>query len=299
MKPSLYILAAGMGSRYGGLKQLDGVGPNDETIMDYSVFDAIRAGFGKVVFVIRKDFEADFREKILSKYQNHIPLEIVFQSIDALPAGFSVPIGREKPWGTNHAVMMASKVINEPFLVINADDFYGYDTFRAAAEFLSGDLKNGEYCMVGFSLGNTLSETGAVSRGICDVGANGYLKKVVEHKDIKETGGIIRSGFDGGQVLAPGTVVSMNAWGFTPDYFKRSEEYFRDVFLPANIDNLKSEFFIPMMVDDMISSGYATVKCLDTDAVWFGVTYAEDRPAVVQKLKEMTDAGVYPDKLFN
>jgi len=300
MKPTLYILAAGMGSRYGGLKQLDGLGPSGETIMDYSVYDAIKAGFGRVVFVIGKHFEDDFRRKVLSKYQGKIQTDIVFQSLDALPIGVSVPAGREKPWGTNHAVLMAKGVIKEPFLVINADDFYGYDTFRAAAEFLSGNLKGNEYCMVGFALKNTLSETGSVSRGVCEVGADGYLKKVTEIKEIVKAGDEIKFKCEDGTMrpISSETAVSMNAWGFTPDYFEHSENYFRDIFLPANMGDLRSEFFIPLMVDYLIGQGVASVKCIDTNAEWFGVTYAEDRPGVVQKIKDLIAAGVYPERLF-
>jgi len=294
MKPTLFILAAGMGSRYGGLKQLDGIGPNGETIMDYSVYDAIKAGFGKVVFVIRESFKEDFNEKVLSKYQGHIETAVVFQSLDALP------VGREKPWGTNHAVLMAKGAIKGPFLVINADDFYGYDTFRATAEFLSGDLKENEYCMVGFKMENTLSETGGVSRGLCEISADGYLKKVIERKEVMKSGDEIQFKDENGnmQSVLPDTIVSMNAWGFTPDYFEHSEKYFRDVFLPANIENVKSEFFIPLMIDYLISAGTATVKCLDTDAEWFGVTYSEDRPGVIEKINELIAVGMYPEKLF-
>ena len=297
MKPTLFILAAGMGSRYGGLKQLDAVGPSGETIMDYSVYDAVRAGFGRVVFVIGKHFEADFREKVLAKYKDKIATEVVFQSLDALPAGFAPPADRVKPWGTNHALLMAKDAIKGPFFVINADDFYGYDTFRAAAEFLSGDLKGKEYCMVGFRIGNTLSETGGVSRGICEVGADGYLKKVTEHKEIAKVDGVIKSA-QTGETFAPETPVSMNAWGFTPDYFGMSEKYFAETFLPENLNVPKSEFFIPVMVDEFVSKGMVTVKVLDTSSEWFGVTYPEDRPQVVQKLASLIDAGQYPEKLF-
>jgi choline kinase len=300
MKPTLFILAAGMGSRYGGLKQLDGIGPSGETIMDYSIFDAIKAGFGKVVFVIRKDFEQDFRDKVLAKYRGCIETDVVFQSIDNLPAGFSVPLGREKPWGTNHAVLMGKDVIQEPFLVINADDFYGYDTFKKAAEFLSQDLKGNDYCMIGFKIGNTLSETGYVSRGICKVGDDGFLKKIDERKEIAKIDGKVQFKDENGnyQTVSDDTPVSMNAWGFTPDYFAYSEDYFKNVFLPASMGDLKSEFFIPKMIDHLIKNGMATVRCIETNAQWFGVTYAEDRPQVVQQLQQLTDQGYYPDQLF-
>lgn len=300
MKPTLFVLAAGMGSRYGGLKQLDGLGPNGETIMDYSIFDAIRGGFGKVVFVIRKDFEKDFREKIISKYENHIPVEVVFQAIDNLPAGFSVPADRAKPWGTNHAVLMGKDVINEPFAVINADDFYGRDSFAVLGKALAEMTgKKNDYCMVGYRVGNTLSESGSVARGVCATDADGYLTTVVERTAIERIDGKVSFKDENGEMvtIADNTPVSMNMWGFTPDYFQYSEEAFVD-FLKENIDNLKSEFFIPLVVNDLINAGTARVKVLDTTSKWFGVTYAEDRQGVVDKIQALVDAGEYPNKLF-
>lgn len=301
MKPTLFVLAAGMGSRYGGLKQLDGLGPNGETIMDYSIFDAIRGGFGKIVFVIRKDFEKDFREKILSKYENHIPVELVFQSVDKLPAGFTCPEGRVKPWGTNHAVLMGKEVINEPFAVINADDFYGRDSFAVLGRWLS-ELPEGaknRYCMVGFRVGNTLSESGTVARGICSTNDKGCLTTVVERTEIMRVDGKVCYKDEQGAWVAvdDNTPVSMNMWGFTPDYFKYSEDYFID-FLKNNLDNLKAEYFIPLMVNKLINEGTATVKVLDTTSKWFGVTYAADRQGVVDKIQSLVDAGEYPSKLF-
>lgn len=301
MKPTLFVLAAGMGSRYGGLKQLDGLGPNGETIMDYSIFDAIRGGFGKIVFVIRKDFEKDFREKILSKYENHIPVELVFQSVDKLPAGFTCPEGRVKPWGTNHAVLMGKEVINEPFAVINADDFYGRDSFAVLGRWLS-ELPEGakdRYCMVGFRVGNTLSESGTVARGICSTNDEGCLTTVVERTEIMRVDGKVCYKDEQGVWVAvdDNTPVSMNMWGFTPDYFKYSEDYFID-FLKNNLDNLKAEYFIPLMVNKLINEGTATVKVLDTTSKWFGVTYAADRQGVVDKIQSLVDAGEYPSKLF-
>ena len=302
MKPTLFVLAAGMGSRYGGLKQLDGLGPNGETIMDYSIFDAIRGGFGKLVFVIRKSFEKDFREKIISKYENHIPVEVVFQDLNDLPEGFTCPEGREKPWGTNHAVLMGKKVINEPFAVINADDFYGRDSFAVLGKQLSEmDGKKNDYCMVGYRVGNTLSESGTVSRGICSTDANNLLTSVVERTKIQRLDGEVKYIDDNGEWTAtPDTTpVSMNFWGFTPDYFAYSEEFFK-TFLsdPKNMENLKSEFFIPLMVDKLINDGTATVEVLDTTSKWFGVTYPEDRQSVVDKIQALVDAGEYPAKLF-
>ena len=301
MKPTLFVLAAGMGSRYGGLKQLDGVGPQGQTIMDYSIFDTIRAGFGKVVFVIRKDFEPDFRAKILSKYEGHVPVEVVFQSIDKLPEGYTAPADRVKPWGTNHAVLMGRDVINEPFAVINADDFYGRDAFEVIARELSRPHdRKGDYCMVGFRVGNTMTENGTVARGVCETNADKMLTKVTERTDI---------GYDADHKIAftdengatchldPATPVSMNLWGFTPEYFDYSDREFRR-FLDAHGSELKSEFYIPTCIDTLINSGEATVRVLDTDSRWFGVTYAADRQGVVDRLAALHAAGEYPDKMF-
>ena len=288
MKPTLFVLAAGMGSRYGGLKQLDPLGPHGETIMDYSIYDAINSGFGKVVFVIRKDFEQDFREKILSKYEGHIPVEVVFQSTDKLPEGYTCPADRTKPWGTNHAVLMGREVINEPFAVINADDFYGRDAFRVIAQELSRPRDSkGDYCMVGFRVGNTMTENGSVARGVCQT-KDGLLTSVVERTAISydENGNIVFTDENGElQTLDPATPVSMNLWGFTPDYFDYSDREFRN-FLDRDINTPKAEYFIPLAIDTLINSGEATVKVLDTDSRWFGVTYAADRPGVVEKFAE-------------
>ena len=303
MKPTLLLLAAGMGSRYGGLKQLDGLGPNGETIMDYSIYDAIKAGCGKIVFVIRKDFEQDFREKILSKYEGHVPVELCFQSLDALPEGFTCPEGRVKPWGTNHAVLMAKDVIREPFCVINCDDFYNRDAFMVIGKFLA-DLPEGSqnrYAMVGFRVGNTLSENGTVARGICSKDSDECLTTVVERTEIMRVDGPVCYKDEQGQWVAvdDNTPVSMNMWGFTPDYFTHSEEYFK-TFLsdPANMANPKAEFFIPLMVNKLINDGTATVKVLDTTSKWFGVTYAADRQSVVDKIQTLVNEGVYPEKLW-
>lgn len=300
MKPTLFVLAAGMGSRYGGLKQLDGLGPHGETIMDYSIYDAIQSGFGKVVFVIRRDFERDFREKILSKYEHHIPVEVVFQSLDALPQGFTCPADRVKPWGTNHAVLMGREVIKEPFAIINADDFYGRDSFSVMArELMTMEGRKNRYCMVGFRLGNTLSESGTVARGVCET-RDGLLTEVVERTAIGygRDGRIVFTDENGTErVLAPETPVSMNLWGFTPDYFDYSEEYFRR-FLRENSRNPKAEFFIPLLVNELVTRGKATVKVLDTTSKWFGVTYAADRPAVVEKFAELHASGEYPEEMF-
>lgn len=300
MKPTLFVLAAGMGSRYGGLKQLDGLGPNGETIMDYSIYDAIRAGFGKIVFVIRKSFEDDFRAIVVEKFKNQIEVEIVFQDITDVPAGSTYNPEREKPWGTNHAVLMGKDVIKEPFAVINADDFYGQESFAILADFLrSVEGKKNSYCMVGYRVGNTLSESGSVSRGVCVVDENDYLQNVVERTHIEEkNGAIIYLDEKGEEVAIPATTpVSMNMWGFTPDYFNYSLEAFKK-FLATDGDKLKSEFYIPLVVNDLIVEGVATCKVLDTPSKWFGVTYAEDRPQVVLKINELIRKGTYPEKLF-
>ena len=303
MKPTLLLLAAGMGSRYGGLKQLDGLGPNGETIMDYSIYDAIKAGFSKIVFVIRKDFEQDFRDKVLSKYEGHVPVELCFQSLDALPEGFTCPEGRVKPWGTNHAVLMAKDVIKEPFCVINCDDFYNRDAFMVIGKFLS-ELPEGStnrYAMVGFRVGNTLSDNGTVARGICSKDADGCLTTVVERTEIMRVDGPVCYKDEEGKWVAveDNTPVSMNMWGFTPDYFAHSEEYFKGFLAdPANMANPKAEFFIPLMVNKLINDGTATVKVLDTTSKWFGVTYAADRQSVVDKIQSLINEGVYPDKLW-
>ena len=281
-----------MGSRYGGLKQLDGLGPNGETIMDYSIYDAIKAGFGKIVFVIRKDFEQEFREKILSKYEGHIPAELVFQSLDSLPEGFTPPEGRVKPWGTNHAVMMAAKAIHEPFCVINCDDFYNRDAYMVMGQFLS-NLPEGSansYAMVGFRVGNTLSENGTVARGICSKDDEGNLTTVVERTEIMRVNGPICYKDEQGEWIPveDNTPVSMNMWGFTPDYFEHSELYFKEFLSdPKNMTNLKAEFFIPLMVNKLINEKTATVKVLDTTSKWFGVTYSADRPSVVEKIQSI------------
>ena len=304
MKPTLFLLAAGMGSRYGGLKQLDTLGPQGQSIMDYSIYDAIKAGFGKIVWVIRRDFEEQFRTQILSKYEGHVPCEMCFQSLDALPEGFSVPEGREKPWGTNHAVLMGKDIIKEPFAVLNCDDFYDRDAFMVMGKFLSElpEGSKGKYAMVGFRVDNTLSESGTVSRGICENDeATHHLTSVVERTKIERRDGVVKYlDEDGNWVGIPDTTpVSMNFWGFTPDYFQYSEEYFKEFLSdPKNQANPKSEFFIPLMVDTLIKQGKATCEVLDTTSKWFGVTYPEDRPEVVAKLARLHQDGQYPDNMF-
>ena len=299
MKPTLFVLAAGMGSRYGGLKQIDGLGPNGETITDYNVYDALRAGFGKIVFVIRKDFEDDFRRVVLSKYEDKVPCEICFQSLDSVPAGCTYHKERTKPWGTNHAVLMGRELIHEPFAVINADDFYGRESFQVMADYLKTIVgTEGRYAMVGYRVQNTLSENGSVSRGVCSADENGFLTDIVERTSVEEKNGKIyytENGID--HELALNTPVSMNVWGFTPEYFEVAERMFRE-FLAEYGQEMKKEFYIPMQVNAMIESGKATCKVLDTPSKWFGVTYSEDRPQVVMKIAELIRQGVYPEKLF-
>jgi len=305
MKPTLFLLAAGMGSRYGGLKQLDGLGPNGETIMDYSIYDAIQAGFGKIVWVIRKDFEEQFRTQILSKYEGQVPCELCFQALDSLPAGFTVPEGRQKPWGTNHAVLMGKDVIKEPFCVINCDDFYGRDAFMQIGKYLSNlpEGSKNKYAMVGFRVCNTLSENGSVARGVCAYNENRHLTDVVERTEIlrqaDKGNAICYKDGDEWIPLDENVPVSMNMWGFTPDYFDYSEAYFKEFLSdPKNMENLKAEFFIPLMVNKLITEGTATCEVLDTTSKWFGVTYAADRQATVDRIQSLVDEGVYPAKLF-
>ena len=300
MKPTLLVLAAGLGSRYGGLKQLDGLGPNDETIMDYSIYDAVKAGFGKVVFVIRKSFDNEFRQKVTKKYEHLLPVEVVYQELNDLPEGFELNPDRVKPWGTNHALMMGKSVINEPFAVINADDFYGRKSYQVICDYLSQlDGSENKYCMVGYRVGNTLSESGTVARGVCETDTNSNLTGIVERTQIKRNDGVVQflDENDKWVSLPDNKPVSMNMFGFTPDYFKYSDEFFVD-FLKENEENLKKEFFIPTLVNDLIVDDKIEMKVLDTTSQWFGVTYQEDRPFVVSKFKELVDKGEYPSPLF-
>lgn len=300
MKPTLFVLAAGMGSRYGGLKQLDGLGPSGETIMDYSIYDAVNAGFGKLVFVIRKSFEEDFHEKIVKKYEKQIPVELVFQELDNLPEGFLVPEGRVKPWGTNHAVMMGKDVIHEPFAVINADDFYGRESFKILGDYLKTlETSENKYCMIGYRVGNTLSESGTVARGVCETDENDNLTGVVERTQVKRIDGEVKYKDENENwvTIEDNTPVSMNMWGFTPDYFDHSDDHFVK-FLKENVENTKAEYFIPLVVNNLIVNGVSSVKVLDTPSKWFGVTYADDRPEVVSKLQKLADNGVYPSPLW-
>jgi hypothetical protein len=300
MKPTLVVLAAGIGSRYGSLKQMDRVGPSGETIIDYSLYDALRAGFGKAVFIIRRDIEAEFREAFLIRLAGRIDADVVFQQIDDLPPGFRVPAGRTKPWGTSHAVLMAAPKIREPFAVINADDFYGRDAFERMGRFLRGlAASEPRFAVVGYGLRSTLSEHGSVARGVCEVGPDGYLSDIVERTRIERDGdAIIDRAAEGAPILLPeSTVVSMNFWGFTPLYFGRARVAFEE-FLRARSDDPKAEMYIPLVVNDMIKSGRATVEVLPTTSQWFGVTYREDKPRVVAELEKLVAAGEYPESLW-
>lgn len=309
MTPTLLVLAAGMGSRYGGLKQMDGLGPGGETIIDYSIYDAVRAGFGKVVYIVREYFREQMEAAVRTKYADvklpdGRPLEFVFvtQELDRIPEGFVLNPERQKPWGTAHAVLMAREVIHEPFVVINGDDFYGRDSFRIAAEWCRAHAETeGSYGIIGFELGNTLSESGGVSRGICSYDGNMRLVDIAEHLNIAlDADGTVRGDHSvTGEhvVLDAKALCSMNMWGFTPDYFAKSYEIFKK-FLRENSGELKKEYYIPYAVDCMIKAGEAECEVLSTPSRWFGVTYKEDRPAVVAKFKELADAGVYPSPLY-
>ena len=299
MKPTLLILAAGMGSRFGGLKQVEPVGPNGEAIIDYTIFDAIRAGFGKVVFVIRESFADAFKEKFEAKLSGKIDVEYVFQELDNLPEGFSLPEGREKPWGTAHAILVAKNVINEPFCAINADDFYGEGAYQIMADFLNNSVQEQTFSMIGYQLKNTLSEHGSVSRGMCTVNENDNLVKIVEtHNIFKKEGAAVTTAEDGSETPLTGNErVSMNFWGFHPSIFKTLESKFVQ-FLKTEIDKPKSEMYIPSVVFEMIEDNEAEVKVLKANSPWFGVTYKEDKPIVVNKINALIEEGVYPAKLW-
>jgi len=296
-KPTLLVLAAGMGSRYGGLKQVDPVGPARETIIDYSIFDALRAGFGRLVFVIRRDIEQQFRDVVGSRFEKRVPVDYAFQELDKLPAGFSLPEGRSKPWGTTHAILMASDAIQEPFAAINADDFYGRQSYELLANHLTSGT--GDYAMVGFILRNTLSDFGSVARGICRVDGQQYLQSVVELTKIEKDGTGAKDTSAEGQVtqLTGDEAVSMNMWGFTPALFPQLRVAFES-FLRQHGRELKSECYIPSTVNELVNAGTARVKVLRTADSWFGVTYREDRPRVVESIRQLIARGAYPEKLW-
>ncbi len=299
MKPTLLILAAGMGSRYGGLKQIDPFGPNGETIIEYSVFDAIRAGFGKVVFVIRESFANEFKAKFDDKLKDKIKTEYVYQEINKLPHGYNCPEDRVKPWGTGHAILMAKDVIKEPFAAINADDFYGKEAFSVMANFLSTDCNENKYSMVGYPLKNTLSDFGSVSRGICQTDDNNNLTVITERHEIRqEANGIVCDDGSGNLLhIDDNNPTSMNYWGFHPSLFNKLEKQFTD-FLDTSINTPKSEFYIPTVVFNSIKSGEVTTKVLHANSPWFGVTFPDDKPYVVKQIKDLTDSGEYPSKLW-
>jgi UTP-glucose-1-phosphate uridylyltransferase len=295
--PTLLVLAAGMGSRYGGLKQIEPVGPSGEAIIDYSVFDAIRAGFGKLVFVIRKDIEPAFKEFVGARFEKHIPIEYAYQELDKIPAGFQVPAGRTKPWGTTQAVLMTEGMINEPFAMINADDFYGAESYRVLAEHLKSGSE--DYAMVGFVLRNTLSDFGTVARGVCQVSDTGYLTGIVEMTAIARDGNHAKNTDADGKVtsLTGDEPVSMNYWGFTPKIYAQLREHFNE-FLKANGNDLKKECYIPNTVNEIIVAGEGKVKVLKSNDPWFGVTYREDHPTVVANIQRLVKEGKYPEKLW-
>lgn len=289
---TLLIMAAGMGSRYGGLKQLDAIGPSGETIIDYSVYDAIKAGFTKVVFIIRKDFEQEFKSKITDKYEGQIQVEFAFQDLNDLPDEFTCPEGREKPWGTGHAIFSARDVINEPFVAINGDDFYGRESFKVVADYYRKGANS--FSMVAFKLDKTLSSFGGVTRGLCTVNDE-KLNTVIETADLQKTDYGVSSNRD--IELDGSEPVSMNVWGFTPILFKYLEEKFVE-FLSENGTEMKSEYLIPSVVNELIQSGQETVHVLRSGATWFGVTYKEDKPFVEGEIEKLVNKGEYPDKLF-
>lgn len=301
MGMTLVVLAAGIGSRYGGLKQIEAVGPNGAIVIEYSVYDAIRAGFDRVVCVIRRDIEADFRSLVAARFEKHIPVDYVFQDVADLPPGFSVPADRKKPWGTGHAVLACRDVVKTPFAVINADDFYGRRSYDSLGRFLKGvNPDSGSYSMVGFTLRNTLSEHGHVARGVCEVDAQGLLKRVVERTNIEKTASGARYAEPNGgwTPLTGDEVVSMNMWGLTPSLFGHLQREFPR-FLQQNVANPKAEFFLPTVVDGLVGAGQASVKVLATPESWFGVTYPQDKAVVVEGIRRLVEQGVYPAALWS
>jgi len=299
MKPTLLVLAAGMGSRYGGNKQLDTVGPSGETIIDYSIYDAIRAGFGKIVFVIRRDIEDQVRERFVERLKGKIEVDYVFQEITNLPEGVTVAPDRSKPWGTSHAILVTSKAINEPFGVINADDYYGVDSFRILKDFLVNDTNPNNYCIVGYKMKNTLSEHGHVNRGVCRAGGDGFLSNIVETREISKTPfGAQAPGADGQvQKFTGEEIVSMNLWGFKPSCYGFLGEEFRN-FINAKGMDLKAELDIPTSIDKFVKSGQVTIQILMSNERWFGVTYREDKPFVVESINGMISKGIYPSSIY-
>lgn len=299
MKPTLLILAAGMASRYGSMKQIDGFGPNNETIIDYSIYDAIKAGFGKVVFIIKEEYLEDFKAIFEPKLNGKIETAYVFQNFDIKQFGVDIEIERAKPWGTAHAILSGRKVINEPFCVINADDFYGLDAYQKMVKFLTTEVSDSNYSMIGYEIGKTLSDYGSVSRGVCQVNENGVLEDINERTKVLRDGETIVFEEDDKQYpLAVDTRVSMNFWGFTPAVFQITEELFRD-FAVQNKENPKSEFFIPLVAEYLVKSRKADFQVIPTDSQWFGVTYKEDKPIVKASIDQLIKDGAYPENLWN
>ena len=298
MKPTLMILAAGMASRYGSMKQTEGFGPHGETIMDYSIYDAIRAGFGKVVFIIRKDFAENFKATFEPKLKGKIETEYVFQEMDSFTEGFTIPTERSKPWGTAHAVLCAKDVVNEPFAVINADDFYGRNAFEKAFEFLTNECDEKTYSLIGYELNKTLSEHGTVSRGVCDVDDKGNLVSITERTKIyKEGNDIVFEENGEKKKVSFDSKVSMNFWCFHSSVFALTEKLFHQ-FLTDHINEPKSEFFIPIVADHFIKEKEGVIKVISTSSQWFGVTYKEDAPVVAKSLNQLIDKGDYPQSLW-
>ncbi|MBC8196294.1 MAG: nucleotidyltransferase [Candidatus Marinimicrobia bacterium] len=289
---TLLVMAAGMGSRYGGLKQLDPVGPNGETIIDYSVFDAIKAGFTKVIFIIRREFELEFKEKVSNKYADNIEIKYAFQELNYLPKPFKCPSERIKPWGTGHAILSAEKFINEPFVVINGDDFYGFESFKVISDFYKNNTD--DFSMVAFRLDKTLSKFGSVTRGLCEI-VNGNLDTVTETESLEKKRDTISSNRD--ITLYGNEPVSMNMWGFTPKLFKYLNEMIVE-FLSSNGNELKSEFLIPSVINDLIIAKKESVTVLKSDSTWFGVTFKEDKPFVINEINSLINSKIYPKKLF-
>ena len=299
MKPTLLILAAGMGSRYGGIKQMDSFGPSSETIIDYSIYDAIQSGYGKIVFIIREDFAEEFKKIFEPKLKGKIETVYVFQEMDSYTNGFQIPDERSKPWGTAHAVLCAKDAISEPFAVINADDFYGRDAFEKSAKFLTGEANPETYCIIGYQLSKTLSENGTVSRGVCEVDSSDNLIGIVERiKVYREAGKIVYEEGENKTELHEDTPVSMNFWGFDPSVFDFIQKLFLK-FLEENGENIKSEFFIPIIGDAFISDQNHKIKVINTSAQWFGVTYREDAPEVKKSIESLIESGAYPKKLWD
>ena len=300
MKSTLLVLAAGLGTRYGGLKQIDAVGPHGQTLIDYSVYDALRAGFSKIVFVIRHGFEEAFREKVSGKFDYSVETAYAYQEVDACLGGLTPPDDREKPWGTGHAILVSRDVIREPFAVMNADDYYGINALRTIFGFVTANHASpNDHAMVGYTLKNTLSEYGAVSRGVCECEGDTFLRTIVERKEVRKTtdGASYVDGEGTSHALTGDEIVSMNLWGFQPSIFDHIQAQFEQ-FLKEHIASTSSELLIPSVIDELIHSGNATIKVLPTEDAWFGITYRKDKPIAAECIRQLTDEGVYPERLW-